>query len=293
MNHSSHNYIASQSVGDAIVTVISYGSFVLPHSSHHPPTVSEEEWRRALSDADAEGRVPHGSSVVHIGTAGASILVDTAPRDDMPEEIAAEGGLVRSPGIIAGLAQIGVTPDQITHVLFTHAHGDHLGGAVYELDGTFIPRFPNARHLLNRHDWEGNPDRDRADSQFMIRLGPVARMDLLDLVEGEHAVVPGVTMLHTPGESPGHSVVRVQSQGETFYAVGDLLHHPSQAQHLDWIDASFPGRDAEAIRESRRRILAEAAEREALLVYTHAPFPPVSPFGRVSPKGTGYRWQTA
>ena len=289
----SDSFVASRQVGDATVTVIPFGSFVLPHSALHQDDVPEWVWRPAIPDAEPEGNVPHGSSAAHIRLGTASILVDTANREDFPADIAAAGRLVRSPGLVPGLAAIGVLPDQITHVLFTHAHGDHLGGAVELRDGAFVPRFRNARHLLNRLDWDVNPDRQNPESQLVVRLGPVARAGLLELVEEDVEIVPGVTILHAPGESPGHCVVRVHSRGETFYALGDMLHHPAQVEHLEWMNPGFAGRDPVTMRATRECILGRATGEGALLTYSHAPFPSRSPFGRVTRVNGGYRWQEA
>lgn len=293
MDQSPVQYHVSRSIGEATVTVISFGSFWNPHTALHAPTVEEEEWRRVLADADVAGRTPQAHTVVHVSLDGASVLIDTAARDDIPEVMARAAGLVRTPGIVAGLAQIGVQPDQITHVVLTHSHFDHLGGAVDERDGVMVPRFPNAAYLVNRHDWDDNPDRLNPESHLMIRLGPIEQAGLLELVDGDFEVAPGVQMIHAPGESPGHSVVRLESSGHVFYALGDLIHHPCHVERPGWLDDSFPGRDAAAMLASRRRILGAAASEEALVTYAHVPFPPHSPFGRIVQTVEGFRWEAA
>ena len=245
----------------------------------------EPEWRRAMPEADANGEITLGLNVVHIRIDGASILVDPgfdAPVRPSPWD---EAGLSRSPGLEAGLQSIGVLPEQITHVLITHTHGDHYAGVTIERDGQRVARFPRARHLLGRHEWEGNPGLTRPDSELMIHLGTIERLGLLDLVEGDHEVVPGVTMIHAPGESPGHSIVRVRSGGESFYVLGDLFHHACEVERPDWVSA---GRDQAAMRASRDRLFAEAAGSHAILVFTHERFPG---WGRIVPAGAGYRWE--
>lgn len=279
------SYVSSRSIGDATVTVISEGT--LPWA----PEIQalELEWRRAMPEADANGVLPLGINVVHIRTGDASILVD--PGFDDPESSwqlehgAASPGLTRTPGLEAGLAGIGVAPDQITHVLITHSHKDHFCGVAVVQGGRHVPRFPNARHLLGRHEWEGSPDRDRPDYDLSLRLGPVERQGLLDLVDGEREVVPGVTMIPAPGESPGHSIIRLRAGGESFYYVGDLFHHACEVEHSDWVSA---GRDRAAMRVSRERLIAEAVPSGATVVFTHGPFPP---WGRIVLEGEFHRWQ--
>src|SRR5579859_8155814 len=281
---------SARTVGSAIIHVISEGVAPTPHSAIHLPGVPEETWREAMPDADAEGNVPLGMNVVHIAVDGASILVDAGVEDPLSASgrRAAEAyGLIRTAGIVSGLRSVGVAPEQVTHVLLTHADGDHFAGAVDEHDGRPVPRYPYARYFLNRGDWDGNPALDQPDSELTTRLDPISRLGMLDLVEGSMEVVPGITMLHAPGETPGHSVVRVQSQGETFYAVGDLILHACQVRHPDW---NSPRRDSHAMSASRAHILADAAREGALVVFAHAPFPA---WGRVVRDETGFHWKPA
>jgi glyoxylase-like metal-dependent hydrolase (beta-lactamase superfamily II) len=94
-------------------------------------------------------------------------------------------------------------------------------------------------------------------------------------------------MIPAPGETPGHSIVRVRSAGQSFYYLGDLFHYSCEVEHPEWMD---PGRDPATMRHSRDQLMAEAASSHALLVFTHAPFPG---WGSIVPTATGYRWEWA
>ena len=276
-------YVASCRIGDATVTVISEGTFPWKLDLQAP----EFEWRRAMPEANAAGEVVLGDNVVHIRLGSASILVDPGFADPSEPPPAHFPGLTRSPGLHAGLAMIGVTPEQITHVVITHAHSDHFMGVTVERDGERLSRFPHARHLLGRPEWDGNPERAQPDSSLMIHLGTIARLGLLDLVDGLREVVPGVTVIPAPGETPGHSIVRLRSRGETCFVLGDLFHHACEVSHLDWVS---PGRDRAAMRASREQLIADAVPSRAILIYTHAPFPG---WGRIVPEAGSYVWQPA
>ena len=107
--------------------------------------------------------------------------------------------LRRTPGVQAGLAAVGIAPEQITHVLMTHAHDDHfLGATVRRRDGQHIPRYPQARYVIGRAEWEGNPAREDPTSEVALRLGALDRRGLLAVVDGEDEIVPGVTLLPAP-----------------------------------------------------------------------------------------------
>jgi glyoxylase-like metal-dependent hydrolase (beta-lactamase superfamily II) len=278
-------FVASRPLGEATVSVISDGSG--RSTIIKMLTVPEAEWRREVPEADADGEVTLGYNVAHVRLGTASILIDLGFDDPSPASPWRAPRHQRSPGVEAGLATLGVRPETITHVLITHAHGDHVaGGSVAAGDGR-RPRFPHARHLIGRADWETNPARSQPDSLLAQHLGPVAAAGLLEMVDAEREVVPGVTMLAAPGESPGHCIVRVQSGGATFYFLGDLFHHPVEVVHLDWVSQ---GRDAAAMLASRRRLVAGALASDALLVASHIPFPG---FGRLRQTAEGLRWTPA
>lgn len=278
-------FVASRQVGEATVSVISDGSG--RSTIIKLLLVPEAEWRREVPDADADGEVVLGYNVAHVRLGAASILIDLGFDDPSPESPWRAPRHQRSPGVEAGLATLGIQPEAITHVLITHAHGDHVaGGSVATASGR-RPRFPHARHLIGRADWETNPARTQPDSLLARHLGPVAAAGLLDLVDTEREVAPGVTMLAAPGESPGHCIVRVQSGGATFYFLGDLFHHPVEVAHLDWVSQ---GRDAAAMLASRQRLVAAALASDALLAASHIPFPG---FGRLRQTAAGLRWVAA
>jgi glyoxylase-like metal-dependent hydrolase (beta-lactamase superfamily II) len=277
------DYVAMHRVGDATISAISDAtglSTILKILVGVPPEV----WRRE-AEADENGDVRLGYNVAHLRIGDASILIDLGFDDPSPSSQWHAPRHLRTPGVPAGLASLGVQPGDVTHVLITHAHGDHIAGGSVERGSERVPRYPNARHYLNRRDWEGNPERARAGSHAATHLATIERFGLLELVDGERTIVPGVTMISAPGETPGHAIVRVESRGETFYFLGDLFHHPCEVAHLDWV---AEGRDAAAMRASRDKLVADALAGDALLLPTHMLFPG---FGRLERTTDGVRWR--
>jgi glyoxylase-like metal-dependent hydrolase (beta-lactamase superfamily II) len=278
----SSSFVSTRRFGGATVSIISDGSG--KSTIVRMLEVPEALWRPAAPDADAEGEVVLGYNVGLVQLGDARVLIDLGFDEPSPSSAWKAPRHQRSPGVEAGLAALGTRPEDVTHVLITHAHGDHVAGGSVERDGERRPRYPRARHLIQRLDWEGNPARQEVDSMLARHLGPVELAGLLEPVDGDREVVPGVTMLHAPGESPGHAIVRVASGEARFYFVGDLFHHPCEVEHLDWVSS---GRDQAAMERSRRRLVAEAVPAGATLVFTHRPFPG---WGRIVAQGDGYRW---
>lgn len=278
------DYIQSRRVGDATVTAINEG--IMPWVPEL--AVPEAEWRRAI-DTDPDGAVRIATHVLLVQIGDARILID-AGLDDPGSSwegrwLAEWPGSTLTPGVSAALAGAGLNPEDITHVLMTHAHFDHVVGLAIERGGELVPRYPNARVLLGRADWENNPEREDPDADVVTRLRVIEERGLLDLVDGAREVAPGVTMFPAPGESPGHSIIRVSSNGETLYAVGDLFHHASEIEHLDWI---VPWADETEMRASRQRLIDDAMASDAVVVFTHESFPP---WGKIVRRGAGYAWE--
>src|SRR5262245_18562269 len=198
MQAQSSQYITSRQIGEATITLINDGML-----RWNPQLLApEDEVRRAMPETGADGTVALGLFLAYIKLGDASVLVDTGYDNPTPEFASQHPQFTSSPGLQAGLASIGVRPEEITHVLFTHPHGDHIFAATVERDGARVPMYPNARYVIGRADWEGNPQRDQADSVLAIQLGTIDRLGLLDLTDGEQEIVPGVTMVAAPGESP-------------------------------------------------------------------------------------------
>ncbi|TMI92916.1 MAG: MBL fold metallo-hydrolase, partial [Bacillati bacterium ANGP1] len=146
-------FTATRKIGDAAVTIISEGSM-----SWAPKFVAPEaEWRRAVPEVGADGAITIGLNLAHIRIGNASILIDPGlddPDSAWQRRFAARWpGVRRSPGLERALEALGVRAGEVTHVLITHAHGDHFGGVTVEREGRDAARFPRARHLIGRADW--------------------------------------------------------------------------------------------------------------------------------------------
>jgi glyoxylase-like metal-dependent hydrolase (beta-lactamase superfamily II) len=277
-------YTDTRQIGRATITAISEGTALWAPLFQAP----EAAWRAALPEADAHDRIPIGLTVLLVQIDGATILVD--PGFDDPDD---PSGFMspkleepaRSPGLAAALTALGLTPEDITHVAITHAHPDHCCGVAAMHDGRLVARFPNARHIIGRADWDSARAGRFAGTPTAERLGLLDRLGLLEPIDGEREIAPGIVMLPSPGETAGHMLVRVESAGARFYALGDLFHHACEVDQLDWVP---DGRDPAVTRASRERLIAEAVPSGATLVYTHETFPP---WGRIVATDGGYRWR--
>jgi glyoxylase-like metal-dependent hydrolase (beta-lactamase superfamily II) len=244
-----------------------------------PYTVSDKELREAAPEADRDARLPLDFTSLHIALGGLSVVVD--PGRLTAAQRVRYGAAELTPGLAPALAEIGVDRNHVTHVVITHAHADHFTGINDDDEGRTVA-FPNARHHMSRLDWE----RAGSDDELFRRLSAaVVKRGLLDLADGDPDIAPGLSLLSTPGETPGHLCVRLRSAGGTLYWIGDLVHHSMEFEHPDW---AMEGADAEALQRSRDHVFGEAAGSGALVVWAHATAPG---WGRVEATRSGFRWR--
>ena len=214
-----------------------------------------------------------------------AILVDASFYDFPSDSPYFIPGYVPPPGLITRLLEIGVAPDQINHVVITHTHSDHYNALTQEHLGQHLPCFPNARHYIGRADWERDEiQQELQDGESLPSrtLGVLKAKDLLDLTTGNYAISDGLTIMAAPGETPGHQIVRVQSEGKTLYCLGDLYHHTIE---VEYPELAAPWADMRAIGNSRRMLVESTLAENAFLIAAHIPT-----MGRLERIDSGVRW---
>jgi len=213
-------------IGDFRITALADGYADLPAW----PVPSEPPPEPAIDWAGYHSAFPDGfHGAVHawrihntcycIETPGERILVDCGVGVGPYPRYANMRGQVPS-----ALAAAGLAFEDFDIVFLTHAHPDHVGWA-YDEDAK-RPRFPNARYILHRKDWLHFSGRETVPPYFRRFLQPLLDAGVLDLLEGETEVAPGLTALETPGHTPGSMSLLAQSRGEGFVVAGDVLNSP-------------------------------------------------------------------
>ena len=193
----------------------------------------------------------------HLALPGRSVLVDAPAYDaDATPEIYRLPDYRPPPPLHEQLRAAGIDPETVTHVVITHAHFDHLGALV---DAAGAPRFPQARHLLGRGDF----DPPNLEPVARASLLPIDAAGLLTLVDGDTDLGGGLRLLAAPGESPGHMLAHARSGDDVAVVAGDLYHHALEFDdpglNVAWVE-----RDA---MHASKQALLERAEREGARVY--------------------------
>ncbi len=173
--------------------------------------------------------------------------------------------------LIGELAVHGVQPEDVTHMVCSHLHFDHVGGGTYkDEDGELRTQFPNAKYYIQKGEWEAglNPNpRDRA-SYLPDNLNPIKDEGLLELVEGDVEIAPGVKMIVTGGHTKHHCIIKVESGGYTAVFLADLIPTASHV-HIPFVMGYdlYP----ETTMAYKSKFLEEAYENNHLLVFEHGP----------------------
>ena len=182
-------------------------------------------------------------------------------------------------GTHSGLAALGVAPHEIDIVINTHLHDDHCAGNFRrDADGSRGPAFPRATYLAQRREYE---DATRLNERTRGTYKPDNYVPLhesgqLRLLDGDREIVPGVSALSTPGHTPGHMSVRIESGGEQAAFLCDMASLAAHFERLAWMTAF----DVEPLvtLETKRRWTRWALETGALLFFPHDK---VKPAGRL------------
>lgn len=173
--------------------------------------------------------------------------------------------------LLETLGRLGVAPHDVTHVVFSHLHFDHAGGATrYDERRRIVPTFPHARHWVHRWEWE-----DATSNAAELRAGyptqnflPLADSHLIDLYETDGELLPGLRVQLTGGHTRGHQAIWFDSADASLLYFGDIC--PSSA-HIrpQWHTAyeQFPLRT----RTIKPQLLGEAADRQTMIVWNHDP----------------------
>jgi glyoxylase-like metal-dependent hydrolase (beta-lactamase superfamily II) len=293
--------IHHHTIGDAKITgVIEYSG-----PTHDPgflyPAVDKAE-RDAVLQANASWLAPNHYApgidklivtvqlwVVRAG--GNVILVDTGVGNRKSRTAAARMDRLNTL-VMPWLESIDAGPEQVTHVVMTHLHTDHVGWNSVEKDGRWMPTFPNARYLIPQAEfdyWKSEYDKgDKGVNQgsFADSVLPVVHAGLVDFMDGKGEVAGCLAPERVPGHAPGMLSFRIRSRGEEGLFCADILHNAIQIVRPDWNDRYVLWPDKAL--ESRAAGLKRACDRGVLLMPMHfgAPY-----CGYVRRQGDGYTFE--
>ena len=255
-------------LGDFTLTPLLDGRFRLDGGAMFG-VVPKPLWERR-APADEKNRIALAMRPLLVTTPTQRIIIDAGCGDKMSEKEAAIYGFDRSHHLDHSLADAGLTTADITTVIASHLHFDHAGGFTANVGDQVVPRFPNARYLI-RHDEYVDAthphERNRA-SYFCENYVPLVEAGVVDFIEADGEVLPGISVWRTGGHTMHHQLIKIESGGRTAVFTADLM---PTAAHIDepWIMGYdlYP-MDTLAF---KRTFVREAIEREYVIFFEHDP----------------------
>lgn len=246
--------------------------------------IDPEEWMPTLGLTDPDTPFPLNFGFFVIEGQDGITLVDSGfgpSADNVP-------GIRGGNEMMERLAEVGVQPEDVAHVVQSHLHGDHCGRLVTQVEAALVPTFPRAGvhvHQAEFDHWTGAA----TDGHMMapkVRAMLEAIAGQLTTFSGITAITPGVLALPMPGHTPGHTCVLVSDAGAACILVGDLAHHPVHFENHGWVH-ELEGDLAQSL-VSRAALADMAIGLDAVVT---APHMPILTLGRLHRDDAGHvRW---
>lgn len=243
------------------------------------PAESDAAWAGYEQYLGDQGALEIAVACFLIRQADRVVLIDTGNGTGLgdPASVPNDGrGL-----LLHSLEQLGVLPEQVTDVVFTHLHHDHVGGS--SLAGAIT--FPKATVRCDRRDWDhfvgplerGDPHDARVTDKVLPLIGR------LETFDGQTQLLPGVDTMLTPGHTPGSTSIVVSAGTERLILLGDVVHCPVELLDDDW--QGIADVDPALAMATRAKVALEIEQTEAHVAAAH--FPELE-FGRLL-RGEGKR----
>ena len=254
-----------------------------------PPIVHTQPW--LIPDhATAEGRMFINFQAFFVRAGTRRIMIDTCIGADRDRQFPVFTKMRTT--FMQDLASLGIAPNDIDTVLCTHLHFDHVGWNTHLVDGRWVPTFPKARYLFSRQEY---------DHWLMLRdtggyhginhlsdaVDPVIEAGLVDFIPHDYALTGEIRLLPTPGHTPGHVSVYINSEGHEAVITGDMMHHPIQVampEHLATFDMDKP-----AGAKTRVEFVRRFQEKPVLVIGSHFADPGA---GYIVRNGAGWKLQS-
>lgn len=274
--------IATATLGNTTLTSVSDGTLVLPGGFIFEPMPKKELSPILIRHGLSQERLEPECNLALWRDGTHTVLFDAGSG---PDFMPSAGRLLDS------LDAAGLDAADVTHVVFTHAHPDHIWGLLDDFDEL---TFPEATYLMGRAEWDywWNPETvdTIGEARAAFAVGAKRRMeaieDVVEFFDDGDEILPGLSAISTPGHTPGHMSFEARSGAESAVILGDAIgnHHVAFARP-DWHSGS--DQDAVTAAATRQRLLDRLVSEQMRVVGFHLPG---GGMGRVERDGSAYRF---
>ncbi len=272
-------------VGDVRITQVvelttaSLGPHLLPQAT--PAAMQSIPWMAPF--IDERGRIVLSMHALVVESLGQTIVVDTCIGNDKSRTYPKWNNMQGD--FLQRFSAAGFSTQQVDTVLCTHMHVDHVGWNTRWQDGAWLPTFPRAEYLFAEDEWRYWREQSQEYGPVIEdSVQPIFDSGQAVLVSQQHRLNEEIFLLPTPGHTPGHVSVHIQSKGEAAIITGDMLHHPCQIVHPDW--STTADTDQSMAAATRTAFLRQYSDQPVLVIGTHFAAPTA---GHIVRDGVAYR----
>jgi glyoxylase-like metal-dependent hydrolase (beta-lactamase superfamily II) len=229
------------------------------------------QWQQ-IAEPDELNRIRIQLHCLLIETDRHRILVDTGYGDKLSDKQREFMCLEGNGRLLDNLAALGMSPEEIDIVINTHLHGDHCGGNTrHDGNGNLVPTFPNALYYVQRIELADAmfPNERTQGAYHRENFEPLQAAGQLRVLWGDTRLTGEVRVIVTPGHTPAHQSVVVESAGQTAVFLADTAHWPLHLEKIEVLTA-FDVQPLVTL-ETKRRLARWAIENRALLIFNHHP----------------------
>ena len=244
-------------IGDLVVEPVYDGVMKMPATAYQGTT--DKQWAPHARFLDAEGRLEFALGGFLVRAPGERLVLVDAGIGDRSGEVRSGAGFFRGGELLNSLARLNVRPEDITDVLFTHLHFDHIGWATQN----GVQTFPNATYRCDERDWAHFRDSERVQPI----LAPIA--DRLSTWSSSQPLTAGIDAMSAPGHTPGSTILVLSSGAARGMLLGDVIHCPVELLDDEW--SGMGDVDPDLARRTRNSLAREIEGSDVPVAAAHLP----------------------
>lgn len=269
-----NNQFLKWQIGDVeiiqIVEIVENDIFATFIPEATPENIKKIKWLYP-NFADENGNIKALVQSFLVKSNGKNILVDTCNGNGKERPNVPTWGNLNT-DYLSKFKPVGIEPENIDIVVCTHLHFDHVGWNTKKENGKWTPTFPNTKYLFSKQEydyWIKKPEKEMIDDFNGIddSVTPIIEKGLAQFIPDNYQLDDNFRFIPTPGHTPHHISVAIESKGKRAIITGDVMHHPCQIAHSEWTTGAdtYP----EQTIETRKKFIKDVTDSDILIIGTH------------------------
>ena len=224
-------------------------------------------WQKFMP-VDENNMIPMHTNLFVLKAHGKNFIFDCGLGDTLSDFEKRIYNVVGESMLSKGLQKLGMSEDDIDVVILTHLHTDHVGGAVKKVKDKLVPRFPNAKYVIDKKEWhDATHPNERTGAVYVVeRYGALEKSGQIEFIDSDVVLYPGISLDHTGGHTEGHFGIRMESGGKKVWYYADIFC-TSAHMAVPYVPATdlYPLRTMEV----KRKLLPRIIDEKIIMAFDH------------------------